>query len=164
MDDKVHPDHTLRLADRLIAANKDFELLIVPGAEHAFIDCLAYVRGRSWDFLVRELTGTQPPAYRPGADRHRPGTARGDVRLIYPPVAASCPQAAAISWPRVSRTVQATPAAFTRRTNSSSTGFGDASHSLPGVGLSGIRLTCTQRAECLAQPLRQQVGPPRAGR
>ncbi|WP_369392076.1 DPP IV N-terminal domain-containing protein [Streptomyces sp. CG1] len=65
LDDQVHPDHTLRLADRLIAADKDFELLIVPGAEHMFIDCLAYVRKRCWDFLVRELTGTQPPAYRP---------------------------------------------------------------------------------------------------
>jgi dipeptidyl aminopeptidase/acylaminoacyl peptidase len=64
MDDQVHPDHTLRLADRLIAANKDFELLIVPGAEHTFIDCLAYVRKRGWDFLVRELMRTQPPAYR----------------------------------------------------------------------------------------------------
>ncbi len=65
MDDQVHPDHTLRLADRLIAADKDFELLMVPGAEHTFIDCLAYVRKRCWDFLVRELMGTQPPAYRP---------------------------------------------------------------------------------------------------
>jgi acetyl esterase/lipase len=65
MDDQVHPDHTLRLADRLIAADKDFELLIVPGAEHTFIDCLPYVRKRCWDFLVRELMGTQPPAYRP---------------------------------------------------------------------------------------------------
>ncbi|WP_371494636.1 S9 family peptidase [Kitasatospora sp. NBC_00374] len=65
MDDRVHPDHTLRLADRLIAADKDFELLIVPGAEHTFIDCLAYVRKHGWDFLVRELMGTQPPAYRP---------------------------------------------------------------------------------------------------
>ncbi|WP_432942720.1 DPP IV N-terminal domain-containing protein [Kribbella sp. CA-253562] len=65
LDDQVHPDHTLRLADRLIAANKDFELLLVPGAEHTFIDCLAYVRGRCWDFLVRELKGEQPPGYRP---------------------------------------------------------------------------------------------------
>jgi dipeptidyl aminopeptidase/acylaminoacyl peptidase len=65
MDDQVHPDHTLRLADRLIAADKDFDLLIVPGAEHTFIDCLAYVRKRGWDFLVRELMGTQPPSYRP---------------------------------------------------------------------------------------------------
>ncbi|MFG2873835.1 DPP IV N-terminal domain-containing protein [Streptomyces sp. NPDC048337] len=65
MDDQVHPDQTLRLADRFIAAGKDFELLIVPGAEHTFIDHLAYVRTRGWDFLVRELTGTQPTAYRP---------------------------------------------------------------------------------------------------
>ncbi|MEU9255871.1 DPP IV N-terminal domain-containing protein [Streptomyces sp. NPDC048270] len=65
MDDQVHPQHTLRLADRLIAAGKDVELLIVPGAEHTFIDCLAYVRGRCWDFLVRELTGTPPPGHRP---------------------------------------------------------------------------------------------------
>ena len=36
MDDQVHPDHTLRLADRLIAADKDFELLIMPGAEHTY--------------------------------------------------------------------------------------------------------------------------------
>jgi dipeptidyl aminopeptidase/acylaminoacyl peptidase len=65
MDDQVHPDHTLRLADRLIAANKDFELLLVPGAEHLFLDCLHYVRKRAWDFLVRELMGVEPPSYRP---------------------------------------------------------------------------------------------------
>jgi dipeptidyl-peptidase 4 len=65
MDDQVHPYHTLRLADRLIVADKDFELLIMPGAEHTYIDCLAYVRKRCWDFMVRELRGTQPPAYRP---------------------------------------------------------------------------------------------------
>ncbi|WP_067473568.1 S9 family peptidase [Actinomadura hibisca] len=65
MDDQVHAAQTLRLAARLVAAGKDFELLIVPGAEHTFIDCLTYVRKRGWDFLVRELMGEQPPAYRP---------------------------------------------------------------------------------------------------
>ncbi|MFJ5552089.1 DPP IV N-terminal domain-containing protein [Streptomyces sp. NPDC093225] len=65
MDDQVHPDQTLRLADRLIAAGKDFELLVVPGAEHTFIDHIAYVRTRCWDFLVRELAGVRPPAHRP---------------------------------------------------------------------------------------------------
>ncbi|ASO19334.1 hypothetical protein AHOG_08445 [Actinoalloteichus hoggarensis] len=59
------------------------------------------------------------------------------------PSAASCPQAAAISCPLVSRTVQLTPPSWTRRTNSRSTGFGLASHLLPGVGFSGIRFTCT---------------------
>jgi dipeptidyl aminopeptidase/acylaminoacyl peptidase len=65
MDDQVHVDHTLRLADRLIKAGKDFEMLIVPGAEHMFLDCLSYVRNRCWDFLVRSLMGVEPPAYRP---------------------------------------------------------------------------------------------------
>ncbi|ACU37230.1 S9 family peptidase [Actinosynnema mirum] len=65
LDDRVHPTHTLRLADRLVAANKQFDLLIVPGAEHAFIDHLSYVRTRCWDFLVRELAVGAPPAYRP---------------------------------------------------------------------------------------------------
>ncbi|MFD9703021.1 DPP IV N-terminal domain-containing protein [Lentzea sp. NPDC059081] len=65
LDDTNHPDHTLRLADALIDAGKDFELLVVPGAEHLFIDRLAYVRTRCWDFLVRTLMGVEPPAYRP---------------------------------------------------------------------------------------------------
>jgi dipeptidyl-peptidase 4 len=65
LDDTVHPDHSLRLADALIAAGKEFELLIVPGAEHLFIDRMAFVRTRAWDFLVRSLMGVEPPAYRP---------------------------------------------------------------------------------------------------
>jgi len=40
-------------------------MVLVPGAEHVFIDCLSWVRTRCWDFLVRELLGEQPPAYRP---------------------------------------------------------------------------------------------------
>ncbi|MFC3899066.1 DPP IV N-terminal domain-containing protein [Lentzea rhizosphaerae] len=65
LDDTVHPDHALRLADALITAGKDFELLIVPGAEHLYLDRISYVRTRCWDFLVRELMGVEPPAYRP---------------------------------------------------------------------------------------------------
>src|SRR5215467_13828585 len=74
----------------------------------------------------------------------------------YRSVAASWPQAAAISRPRVSRTVQATPAAATLRTNSCSAGLGEASHLLPGVGFSGIAFTCTSgpRAWCSTRPSR----------
>uniref|UniRef100_UPI003F843F77 S9 family peptidase n=1 Tax=Actinosynnema sp. TaxID=1872144 RepID=UPI003F843F77 len=49
LDDRVHPTHTLRLADALVAANKHFDLLSVPGAEHAFIDHLSDVRTRCRD-------------------------------------------------------------------------------------------------------------------
>lgn len=62
MDDNVHPHQTMLLVDRLIAANKDFELLIVPGAEHLFMGYHAYVIRRRWDFLVRHLLGVEPPA------------------------------------------------------------------------------------------------------
>src|SRR3546814_7178256 len=90
----------------------------------------------------------------PRSDAHRrrlaqPEPARGERLVQQParalraqPSAANCPQAAAISRPRVSRTVQDTPLAMTRFTNSRSTGLGLASHSLPGVGFSGLRLTC----------------------
>ncbi|MFI7057195.1 DPP IV N-terminal domain-containing protein [Streptosporangium canum] len=61
MDDNVHPHLTLRLADRLIAADKDFDLLIVPGAEHAFFGYEHYVSRRRWDYLVRHLMGIEPP-------------------------------------------------------------------------------------------------------
>ncbi|MDT7798981.1 MAG: dipeptidyl-peptidase 4 [Actinomycetota bacterium] len=37
----------------------------MPGAEHTFLDCLACVRKRCWDFLVRELMGTRPRDHRP---------------------------------------------------------------------------------------------------
>ena len=63
-DDNVHADHTLRLAERLIAADKDFDLLIVPGAEHLFLGYDNVITRRQWDFLVRHLMGVQPPEYR----------------------------------------------------------------------------------------------------
>jgi dipeptidyl aminopeptidase/acylaminoacyl peptidase len=62
MDDNVHPHQTLLVADRLIAANKDFDLLIVPGAEHLFVGYGHYVTRRTWDYFVRHLLDAQPPA------------------------------------------------------------------------------------------------------
>ncbi|WP_412537899.1 hypothetical protein R8Z50_18740 [Longispora sp. K20-0274] len=50
---------------RFVAAGKGFEMFIVPGAEHVFFDCIQFVRTLGWDFLVRELLGGTPPAYRP---------------------------------------------------------------------------------------------------
>ncbi|MGN9846375.1 hypothetical protein ACTMTI_50505 [Nonomuraea sp. H19] len=47
MDGQVHPDHTLRLVDRPIAADKDFQLIIMAGAGHRLIDCLHYFLERA---------------------------------------------------------------------------------------------------------------------
>ncbi|KAA2255443.1 prolyl oligopeptidase family serine peptidase [Solihabitans fulvus] len=62
LDDQVSPDLTLRLVERLVAEDKDFELLIVPGAEHVYLGYEHYVNRRTWDFLVRALLGVEPPA------------------------------------------------------------------------------------------------------
>ncbi|MFI6500485.1 DPP IV N-terminal domain-containing protein [Nonomuraea typhae] len=62
MDDNVSPTHTLRLADRLLAADKDFELRIVPAADHLFIGHEHHLLRWLWDFMVRHHMGAEPPA------------------------------------------------------------------------------------------------------
>jgi dipeptidyl aminopeptidase/acylaminoacyl peptidase len=54
MDDNVHPAHSLKLADALIASNIPFDLLIVPNAGHG-VAMHPYVQTRMWDFLRRAL-------------------------------------------------------------------------------------------------------------
>ncbi len=64
MDDNVTPHLTLRLVEALIKANKDFDLLIVPNADHTMLDNAAYWFRRRWDYFVQHLMGQTPPAYR----------------------------------------------------------------------------------------------------
>lgn len=59
MDDNVHPSLTLRVADVLIKANKDFDLLILPNRNHGFSE--PYFLRRLWDYFVRNLLGAEPP-------------------------------------------------------------------------------------------------------
>ena len=54
MDDNVHPVHTLRVADALLKAGRDFEMLIVPDAGHMLI-LLPPVQQRLWRFLRQHL-------------------------------------------------------------------------------------------------------------
>lgn len=61
MDTGITVHSTLRLVDKLIAANRDFELLIVPGDDHMFSRRGRYVERRVWDFLVRKLQQIDPP-------------------------------------------------------------------------------------------------------
>lgn len=62
LDDNALPYQTLTLVDALIEANKDFELLMVPGAGHTMFHREAYVTRRKWDFFVRHLMNASPPA------------------------------------------------------------------------------------------------------
>ncbi|WP_052071782.1 S9 family peptidase [Sphingopyxis sp. MWB1] len=60
LDENVPPAASLRLVDALIRANKDFEFLMIPGADH-YLDAVPYYQRRRWDFFVRELLGKTPP-------------------------------------------------------------------------------------------------------
>jgi dipeptidyl aminopeptidase/acylaminoacyl peptidase len=60
LDDNVHPASTLQLVDALIKANKDFDLLILPGQNHGF-GMHPYFLRRVWDFFVRNLLNVEPP-------------------------------------------------------------------------------------------------------
>ncbi|HVV99727.1 MAG TPA: prolyl oligopeptidase family serine peptidase, partial [Planctomycetaceae bacterium] len=59
MDTNVPPESTLRLADALIRARKDFELVVVPGAGHGMGG--PYGDRKLRDFFVRHLHGVMPP-------------------------------------------------------------------------------------------------------
>jgi dipeptidyl-peptidase-4 len=64
LDDNAHTYQTMRLVDALIKADKDFDMVIIPGAEHALVGRQHYFLRRTWDFFVRHLHSTEPPAYR----------------------------------------------------------------------------------------------------
>lgn len=61
LDENVPLANSLRLLDALMKADKDFELLIVPNADHR-VEAVPYFHRRRWDFFVRELLGKTPPA------------------------------------------------------------------------------------------------------
>ncbi len=60
MDNNVNTASSLRLAAKLIEANKDFELLIIPNRDHGLADHPYFIRKR-WDWFVKNLTGEEPP-------------------------------------------------------------------------------------------------------
>jgi dipeptidyl aminopeptidase/acylaminoacyl peptidase len=61
MDSNVPPYNTYLVADALIKANKDFDLLIFPNAGHGYGRDSNYMMRRRWDYFVRHLLGAEPP-------------------------------------------------------------------------------------------------------
>ena len=61
MDDNVPPSNTLLVVDALIKANRDFDLLLIPNAHHAYGGATPYVTRRRWDYFVQYLAGNTPP-------------------------------------------------------------------------------------------------------
>jgi len=61
MDTNVDPSSTLQVVNQLIKHNKDFELLVIPGASHTSGG--AYGDHKRYDFFVRQLLGASPPKW-----------------------------------------------------------------------------------------------------
>jgi dipeptidyl aminopeptidase/acylaminoacyl peptidase len=61
MDDNVPPSETLLVAEQLIKANKDFDLVIIPNVAHGYASASPYMMRRRWDYFVRYLAGATPP-------------------------------------------------------------------------------------------------------
>lgn len=61
MDDNVPPYNTYLVADALIKAGKDFDLIIFPQARHGYGADNNYMMRRRWDYFVRHLMGAEPP-------------------------------------------------------------------------------------------------------
>ena len=59
LDDNVNPAATLQLADKLIKANKDFDLMIYPNGDHVLNKNKYFIRKR-WDYFVEHLLGAKP--------------------------------------------------------------------------------------------------------
>ena len=66
LDTNVDPASTLQVVNALLLANKNFDFLMIPGAEHnagrggAFAD---YGERKRFDFFVRHLLGQNPPEW-----------------------------------------------------------------------------------------------------
>ncbi len=59
LDRNVDPASTMQVVDALIRADKDFELLVIPGAGHGAGET-PYAARRRADFFVRHLLGVEP--------------------------------------------------------------------------------------------------------
>ena len=61
LDDNVPPYESLLVADALIKANKNFDMLLIPNVHHGYGSATLYATRRRWDYFVRNLAGNTPP-------------------------------------------------------------------------------------------------------
>jgi dipeptidyl aminopeptidase/acylaminoacyl peptidase len=58
-DENVDPASTMQVVDGLVKADKDFDLLVIPGVGHGAAET-PYGNRRRQDFFVRHLLGVEP--------------------------------------------------------------------------------------------------------
>ena len=61
IDDNVDPSSTYQVVNALQKANKDFELVVIPGAHHTMGEL--YGEHKRYDFFVKNLLGVNPPKW-----------------------------------------------------------------------------------------------------
>ncbi len=61
LDDNVDPASTMQVANALIKAGKDFELVVIPGAHHTVGE--SFGEHKRYDFFVKNLLGVNPPKW-----------------------------------------------------------------------------------------------------
>jgi dipeptidyl aminopeptidase/acylaminoacyl peptidase len=61
IDDNVPVGETFLVAEALIKANKDFDMLIIPNVHHGYAASTPYATRRRWDYFVQHLAGDTPP-------------------------------------------------------------------------------------------------------
>jgi len=62
LDQNVDPASTMQVVNQLIKHNKDFDLLVIPGAGHG--PGGAYGEHKRYDFFTKHLLGVQPPEWK----------------------------------------------------------------------------------------------------
>lgn len=61
LDDNVDPPSTYQVVNALVKANKDFELVVLPGVHHTMGEY--YGEHKRFDFFVKNLLGVEPPKW-----------------------------------------------------------------------------------------------------
>ena len=65
MDDNVHPAHTYRMADALIKAGKNFDMLVLPGQDHGFSGAAElFFERKLWAHFAKYLLGDSSADYK----------------------------------------------------------------------------------------------------
>ena len=67
MDNNVPPESTYRLVDALVKAGKDFDFVMIPGANHGAASPIT--QRKLQDFFLLHLQGVMPPDRNARPDR-----------------------------------------------------------------------------------------------
>lgn len=60
LDDNVPPTNTLLVAEALMKANKEFDMIVFPNARHGYGSLSRYFAKKRWNYFVEHLQGREP--------------------------------------------------------------------------------------------------------